>query len=288
MDDDDELYEPLERSLKNCAIFDRKKLDEEVPPGFSSVNIPVDLSPTSSLSWEEEKKEASSLIEKGYNITFELELKLELLTQARLQTTSFALDECRKALIDPFSSHIDAIIMKRYDAPFKTLDERDREVDFLEILRTDLPSEIPVLLLFCCKSLQDPYSAACMFAQDRFSLFTLGLKESPIYTSSICYDEGKALLGYFGRDITKKQGAECREAIVMPRFTSDASMLKNLVNTKPDAKIISEEHLALEWEGVDLLYVVENSLHPTTLRLIAGFVAAGGVVVVDQNQPKHV
>ncbi len=288
MDDDEDFYE-TERSLKDFAIFDRENLDELVPPGYTSAVIFVDATPTSPLCWEMEKKAAEHLIQNGLKVSFELKLGIQLLSQATLQTASLAINEFRDRLLEPISEHVEAVVLKRYNEPFKTFEDRDREIDFLDILRTNLSPEIPVLLLFSCKSLQDPYMAARMFAQDRFSLFVLGLESSPIYTPSLCYNEGKALLGYFGRDIAKHQPKECDHAIIMPRFTSDASLLQNLVTNSPDAKVISEDSLAVEWEGLDELSFVKNTLAPTTLRLIAGFEAAGGnVVTIDQNPAKIV
>ena len=78
----------------------------------------------------------------------------------------------------------------------------------------------------------------------------------------------------------------------MPRFTSDASMVKSLfdslVKKNTSFKVISEDQLALEWEGLDQIFLVEGSLAPTSMRLVAGFQAAGGTVVVDQNQLQEV
>jgi len=287
MDDDDELYAALERCLKNVAIFDRNSLEEEVPAGYTSATVKVDATPSSTLSWEKEIDAAKKLIADGYKVSFDLDLGLHKLlrNQAALQTASLALDEFRKVLLEPFYEQTEAVIFGRYSAP---LVDRDEAMDFLDLLRQDLPSELPVLLLFSVDV--DPFTFSRTFALDRYSLFTLAFESSPLLLPALTYNQGKSLLGYIGRERAKYQRKTCQEGLVMPRFTTDADKLKPLVDklAQKEVKIIAEDSLAVEWEGLDLLYVEKSTLQPTTLRLLDGFEAAGGTVLVDQNHSDSV
>lgn len=98
------------------------------------------------------------------------------------------------------------------------------------------------------------------------------------------------LLGYIGRDLTHFSQRETSCGLLVPRFTSDATCLTplftHLAAKGVEFKIISEDMLTTEWEGIEELYLDTSCLQPTTLRMIEGFKASGGVVV-DQKEPKR-
>lgn len=298
-DDDDTLIEEIDTQtvIKNFKIFDRITNQEPIPAGFTAATVVVDAKPASTLCWQDEVIAAKSLIENGYRVCFELDLGLfgpefkGIASQGQFQTIVLALDEFRNRLLTPFQEHVEAVILYRSRTPFSSLEERDIQMDYLDLLRQELPDDLITLLLFSCDTLQDPYSFARLFSPDRFNMFTLALANAPLLLSCCCWNTGKALLGYVGRDISNNTPQKCSKALLMPRFTSDAQslqpLLNELVSKKECFKLISEDYLALEWDGLDELYIQKSSLGATSLRMVDGFVAAGGVVI-DQNPPESI
>ena len=152
---------------------------------------------------------------------------------------------------------------------------------------------IAVLLLFDCSKMQDPFEFAQIFAPDRYSLFTLCLENAPLTFGYCCWNAGKAPLGYIGKNKQQQIIVQpCSAGMILPRFNSDflphKPLLESLTTQNIDFKIISEDSLAMEWDGLDTLYVHKTGLAPTTLRMIDGFSAAGGSVVIDQKIAKSV
>lgn len=293
-DDEDILLQEIDTNLllKNLAIFDSQIPDEPIPDGFTAQVVRFDARPASSLNWKEETKQAQDLIARGYKVCFELDLGLfgpdfkGTRHQGQFQTLVLALDEFRTRILEPLREHTAAVILWRSDKVFSTLEERDVSMDYLDLLRLELPDEVITLLLFDCSNL-DPYSFARMFSADRYSLFTLALTSAPLLQSCCCWNKGKALQGYIGKTINEHTPQECTKGLIMPRFSTDAQalmpLLERLTAQNEPFKIISEDFLATEWEGLDELYVEEQCLAPTTLRTIAGFAAAGGRI--NLNSP---
>jgi hypothetical protein len=293
-DDDDTLLEEIniQQTLINLKIFDRQNPQEPIPEGFTAANILVDARPASSLNWTKETQEAELLIKNGYRICFELDFGLfgptfkGIAHQGQFQTIVLALDEFRNRLLNRFEEHVEAVILYRSTCPFTSIHERDIQMDYLDLLRQELPDTLITLLLFDCTSMQDAFSFARLFSPDRFSLFTLALTNAPLLLSSACWNNGNALLGYIGRDLAQNTPKKCSKGLLLPRFTSNSDSLKplldSLVTNNELFKIISEDNLALEWDGLDVLYVQKTCLEATSLRMIDGFIAAGGVVI-DQN-----
>lgn len=298
-EDDDTIVEEIDTQalIKNLKIFDRLSPQDPIAKGFTSATVVVDARPASSLVWKTEVKAAEELIKNGYKVCFELDFGLfgpyfkGIANQGQFQTIVLALDEFRNRLLMPFQEHVEAVILYRSHTPFLSLEERDIHMDYLDLLRQELPDDVITLLLFNCDTIQDPYTCARMFSPDRFNMFTLALTNAPLLLSCVCWNSGKALLGYIGRDLACYTPQKCSKAILMPRFTSDASatraLLESLVSQNEQFKIISEDFLALEWDGLDDLYLVKSSLAATSLRMVDGFVAAGGVVI-DQNPPESI
>ncbi|MCE5293823.1 MAG: hypothetical protein LLF94_04340 [Chlamydiales bacterium] len=288
-DDNDSLDEYVDTAatIANLAIYDGF---DDIPAGFTSAIVKVDASPASSLMWKEEILKCEALIKKGYKICFELDLGLfgRVQSPGVFQTLSLALAEFTNRLLEPFIEHVEACILYRSETPFASIETRDIQMDYLDLLRQELPDDVPVLLLFDCSTLQDPFEFARNFSPDRYSLFTLCLQNAPLTFAHCCWNVGKSPLGYIGKDKQQQVVVEpCSTGMILPRFSSDflphKSLLMSLIAQNIDFKIISEDSLAMEWDGLDILYVHKTGLAPTTLRMIDGFSAAGGSVIIDQK-----
>ena len=53
-------------------VFDAKSFDEEIPPGFNSVMIPLEADQKASLDWNQALDRARELVAKGYFLFWEL------------------------------------------------------------------------------------------------------------------------------------------------------------------------------------------------------------------------
>ncbi len=275
-EEDDTIIEELDTKqvLKNLAIFDRQTNNEPIPEGYTAATLRLDARPQSSLNWLEEYKEAKALVAAGYKISFELDLGLDFRPNL-YQTHALALDEFCKRFLQPFHNECASIILLRKEGIFSSVEE----IAYLELLRQELPDDIVTLLLFDCKTLQDPYSFSCTFNQDRLCQFTLALANAPLLVPSLCWKEGNGLYGYIGRNIGAYAPQEVSCGLIVPRSTTNSESLKPYLSTIQEPfKLISEDFLPLEWEGLDELYVKEDLLAATSLRTIAGFEATGGIV----------
>ncbi|MBS0635287.1 MAG: hypothetical protein JSR37_07480 [Verrucomicrobia bacterium] len=262
-----------------------------VQPGYSSCIVTIDARPSSSLNWNTQIEQTKAIIEMGSKVCFELDLGLFTppftYSQGLFQTIVLAIDEFRGRLLEPFEEHVEAVILYRSSGNFASVEERDVVMDYLDLLRHELPEELPVLLLF--KSCQDPFEFCRLFSPDRFSLFTLCLEDAPLFTSCCAWNRGKGLLGYIGKDLATYKPEKCSKGLILPRFTNNMESHRDFLASynRQDFKIISEELLSNEWEGLDILYVLEpQNLAPTTQRMLEGFQAAGGVV--DLNPLKSI
>ncbi len=297
-DDDDTLLEELDTNLilKNLAIFDRKTAYEALPKGYTAATVYVDALPSSSLVWKEAIEQAEALINDGYKICFEIDLGLfgpnfkGIANQGQFQTLVLALDEFRGRLLARFEKHIEAVILYRSNATFTSIEERDIKMDYLDLLRQELPDDLVCLLLFNCEDMQDPYTFSRIFSPDRFCLFALALQSAPLLFSYCCWNKGTSMQGYIGRDSSFHKPQSCSKALMMPRFCNDAEqtkpLLEALIARNEHFKIISEDLLALEWEGLDILYMPKSGIALTSLRMADGFTAAGGTVVIELNTPE--
>lgn len=291
MDDQEEsFFDEVEIDLSHLQIFDRHDNGEAVPEGFSAAIIRLDAKPSSSLNWAKELASTQDLLEKGHKVLFELDLDLfgptsQALTHTgQFQTHVLAINEFCQRFLDKFSQDALGVILHRAKNAFRTAEERDIAVDYLELLRAEIPDSTPCLLLFDCKEIVDPFAFIRLFALDRFSLFTLALAHAPIALKTMIWNEGKGTLGSIAKQLHQTSSQIPLRGLLMPRFDAPAveptlkEALYRLMAEDAPFKIIPETHLPLEWDGLDELIVSKEGLLPTSLRTIEGFAAAGGHV----------
>lgn len=287
---EESLFDEVEIDFSQVQIFDRHDNNEPVPEGFSAAIVRLDAKPSSSLNWAKELASAQELLEKGYKILFELDLDLfgptskALSHTGQFQTHVLAINEFCQRFLDKFSQDCLGVILHRAQGAFRSQEDRDIAVDYLELLRAEIPDNTPCLLLFDCKEIQDPFAFIRLFALDRFSLFTLALAHAPVALKTLIWNEGKGTLGSIAKRLHNQPSQRALRGLLMPRFdapsvTSTLKVaLQRLMAEETPFKIIPETHLPLEWDGLDELFVSKEGLLPTSLRTIEGFAAAGGHV----------
>lgn len=291
MDEQEEsLVEEVDHKilLRDICIFDRQNNFEAVPAGFQAATLYLNAKPSSSLYWKEEIDCADSLIASGHKVVFELDLGLfadefrGVTHQAQFQTSVLAIDQFRLRILQRFYEHTVGVILHRSQGCFMSFDERDVQMDYLDLVRAELPDALCTFLLFDCKKVQDPYLFSRFFALDRYASFVLALAHAPVALNVCSWKQGQGMLGYIGREEPQSKPLLAKVGLLMPRFDAQENnlepIMKQLIEQNLPFRIIPEDFLPLEWEELDELIVHKKQLKASTLRAISGFGATGGLV----------
>jgi len=128
---------------------------------------------------------------------------------------------------------------------------------------------------------------AQLFSKERFDHIQLALKGVTCPFSGICWDEGQNAQGYLGNVLpVKKQMATPTLGLYLPKdkFLDvaliqeiDTLILKLNKNQLP-FRIIPEEKLTEQWDGIDKLIVPGQAISEQGKRKLLGFIAAGGSI----------
>jgi hypothetical protein len=271
--------------LSSVTVFDRLDNLEPIPENFTAATLRLEAHAASTLSWKQEQAACSELVQSGRKVLFELDLGLfgpqskALAHQGQYSSITFAINEFCHQLWQPFQEHTLGVILYRAVNPFMSASERDEKMDYLDLLRSELPDALACLLLFDVQGIE-AFDFLRLFALDRFSLFTLALAHAPIPMRHCIWQEGCGLLGYIGRQEVLELHSAPTLGLLSPRYDNIQEDLRPIVDKllaqKSCFRVIPEEYLATEWEGLDELIVPMNSIQSSTLRLIDGFKAAGG------------
>lgn len=147
---------------------------------------------------------------------------------------------------------------------------RDASLEYLHILRANLPDEMPLSIKLDAKGITDPLFHARLTNREHYQPFILNLMNSEICQVDLIIEGKKSNIAVCLPEITTlKQSAYSglREAL-------DYFIEKNI-----PYRLIPESFLISEWDLVDYLFVSPNSLKKEGVRKLQGFAAAGGIVV---------
>jgi len=268
-----------------------------IPPGFTAVTVQLDGKVDASLCWKEEEELAKRYVDQGFSIVFELDLGLFKRLKAPLEdkgqylALELAIEYFRNTLWPKFSHVSQGLILYRGSLDFA--DDRDRALDYLELLVRAVPEGLPLLLLLDCSAITDSLQALLNLHPERFHSFTLCLKNAPLLTDSYVWERGRGT-GFIGRDIeafhqvlspTPSLGLllpslhtlqEQNLLTLPPVFRTHVEALQK---TGRPYRLISEEHLTTKWHGLNELIVVPECVSSQGKRKIQGFMAAGGEVI---------
>jgi hypothetical protein len=254
--------------------------------------IDLPSQPHDSLDWSKELAQAKMHVEQGDRIVWKCNLGLEgpfypLDDEMRFQSASLAMTRFSETVWPAFQEATEFVCLYRgsgdFLACFSWSDKQRADFDkfadadtriftaesfaiYFRMLSHRLPDEAKVLLLFDLAPLKSPATALQVLSKERFDHFSMGFCGLDMPLEGIWW-EGTAI-EY--RKINAVSGA------VFPEAHSDRA--EELFHI-PDVKIIFESFLSEEWEGLDQLYVIENSLSAQGLRKLSGFHAAGGEII---------
>lgn len=164
----------------------------------------------------------------------------------------------------------------RSEDPFmRKIYARDLAADYLNLLVGSLPDDIPAFLLFDAGDTPDPFHAMCLLDPERTERFHRAVKNSAVQTRDLIWDDAlseppAASVGVY------LPHSETYEECSQEAFRH---ALIGLEQMQLSYRIIAEDHLIRDWDGLDVLLVDPGSVSPFGKRKIMGFSAAGGTIV---------
>jgi hypothetical protein len=163
--------------------------------------------------------------------------------------------------------------------------------EYLHRLASYLPDEAN---LFCCLDAMNAASRAQLahiLSKDRFEYFHLALKGGGLPLGSLNWERGRSSAGWIGSGVPDFVDSFPTVGILFPNddglsletLSQIDQVLDQLDHRNIPFRIISETYLTEQWNGIDVLVVLSNSLNAIGRRKLQGFCAAGGTVSVIGN-----
>lgn len=165
---------------------------------------------------------------------------------------------------------------------------RDIFVDYLNLLVTRLPDSLQVFVFF--DSLEKLSQAHVLQVLDfeKFENIHCGVKNGPLSLHLLAWQEGDSQVGFFSRKpLLVSSRKECNVALCLP--STDSSLpshcgdmeqaISFLSKEKIPFRVISENCLISQCEGIDYVIFIPSELSSQGMRMMQGFSAAEGVPV---------
>lgn len=171
-------------------------------------------------------------------------------------------------------------------APEDVFLRRDYVLDYLKLVAAYLP-EKPPLFLMLDGSFCDHAEFLALTSKEHYPPFHLMIKHPLLEKMPYCMDVmGWGYSTVMGKAYTQQESCVSKrltQAFLMPHHSSELSVWHRFATHLPlaqelEARLIPETLLTEMWEGVDDLYLLEETLTPQGKRKVAGFVAAGGIL----------
>jgi hypothetical protein len=166
--------------------------------------------------------------------------------------------------------------------------------DYLELLTEDLEESVaPLLLVDCQGAASFPLLFARVTHKNPSDRVKIALKNPLFMQNTPIWQTGKDSSGYIGCDLTSyNQNLQSEKTpqigVVFPQvidpeedkeaFLGLEDTLISLLKKDEPFKILSEEFLTSEWEGLDTL-IVTPLVQKRSVRKLKGFEAAGGHII---------
>jgi hypothetical protein len=164
---------------------------------------------------------------------------------------------------------------------------RDVALEYMALLAGRLPDSLPRYLMLEMPEAIDPLWQAQLLNPECFEVFGLMVKNAKIPLQALRWDES-SIFGSIGKiysPIPTKQDIKigvCLPPADMCRPSQYAGLqaaLTLLVNSHIPFRLIAEDHLITDWDGLDDLFYVPTGLSAQGKRKLQGFCAAGGTVI---------
>jgi hypothetical protein len=268
-------------------IFERQTKEMLIPPGFHAVTIPVDARASASLNWEQAIQEAEFFASSGFQLVFDLDLGLfsnlshPLSHQAQFAALKLSIDHFSTTLLERFGHLCAGIILVKDLLPLKH--DAKTTSEYLALLVDQLPSDLSVFALYDAKN-TSPAAFALYTRKDFYERVTLAVRSSPFPLYGAVWEDDHPADISIGRTHVHKKAVQPEYGVVLLDEPDDASkeelekILTQLLESNRSFKIIPELRLAAEWDELHTLYIPKQKLSEQGMRMLQGFIAAGGNV----------
>jgi hypothetical protein len=255
---------------------------EELPEGFNVVCIPLDASDRSLLQWQEALLFAQKAIERGFLILWELQFALlegSLDDEIRFMTLELNVQHFHETVWAKFQEHSFGVALYRGEL-------QEGIVDDLKSLAAWLAEEVSCFLFVDTTkvtNLEDYFKIANQEAFGHLYPILKGpfSEHYPWAVPSLSWGHGSSALG-FSSDTLKTSLPQQRiqQALCLPKQGNWDHIQQAIDHFGAlPFRVIPENLLAQEWEGIDTLIIFPQTLTEKTSRKIEGFQAAGGEVI---------
>ncbi|CUI17141.1 conserved hypothetical protein [Candidatus Protochlamydia naegleriophila] len=167
---------------------------------------------------------------------------------------------------------------------------RDVSLEYLSLLASRLPDTLPVyLFLNVSVFISNPLWQAQLLHAERFEHLNLALNGATLPIQAWGWQSHMSPLGYSGQEVPSNQAVQqeikvgvCLPSMTMCRpgqFEGLEEALVQLLQAGIPFRIIAENHLITEWDGLDYLVYTPTGLSVQGKRKLQGFCAAGGTVL---------
>lgn len=301
---------------------------EELNNQSNSIAIQLDGTTSSHLEWNQAKTNAREFIKKGYKIFWNLDLglfsrlKRPLSNQTQYLSLELSLKHFKEFIWNDLCADSLGVCLYQGPAEFRLdlqLDEEDEGhyeewtashppiksewqrslfcqdvgLEFLELLTSSMPDEIPLFLMLDVKQIQDFQLELFLLHPERYGRLNLILKNSHLPHRCLGWGESSiyGIVGEAGELLPKEKP---QLGICLPTLDKMckesceglSEILNLLIRKKKSFRLIPESFLISEWDGLSDLIVLKEFLQPQGIRKLRGFNAAGGKIIF-WKEPTH-
>lgn len=165
---------------------------------------------------------------------------------------------------------------------------RDAALEFLNLLVQRLPDALPLFVLLDTNSIDTPYMAAQLINRDGFGRLNRGVTEGVMPALAIT---GRNFGCVSQTNICSQKQSKYPVNSILGVCVSPKSPLSarhdgqwelafgHVMQRKIPFRVIPEDALTAEWDGLDYILVMSYSISQQGIRKLRGFCAAGGTVI---------
>ena len=163
---------------------------------------------------------------------------------------------------------------------------RDACAEYLTLLTNHLPDALPLFVLMD-NTLDNPLYIAQLASQERFDRLHVALRKSPM-PAAFTWDIPSGSTGNQTAVLATNSHLAATVGVCLPamhlcrpsHYLGLELALTWLLQNKVDFRLVPEGMLTSGWDGLDYLLVVPSGLSAAGTRMLRGFCAAGGTVVI--------
>ncbi|MGE3535551.1 MAG: hypothetical protein AB7H48_12045 [Parachlamydiales bacterium] len=272
--------------------------------------------PQDDLNWSSSLEMAREIVCSGKWVLWEIDFgfgsgSIDLNDQTAFYSYTVAIEEFVKKVWKEFSAATFGLVIYRGDADFskRILNVADRFAEegvgdgsscrldlyaaemfaqYLHRLVSFLPDGLAPLALIDARGSNCLAQAALMFSRRRFEHVHLAVWGSPLPVPGLCWQTGGSFSGWIGPNSPIAAPASVpNRALCLPQddfctlefFGELDELLENLLQSGDPFRLVCEERLTEEWDGLDQLILFPGQTSPQGKRMVQGFIAAGGSII---------